>query len=183
MSKDGTVKIKEVISISKKEILEKYQDMDKYFRDVIERLYAGEYASFDLKNIIKESGNNDCSALNFLTGKTGCYMFLCDGGIPVYIGIGGEEVGGRDLYERVRQQCGKGSDSGVTLSQNIQDIDKLFVKKEKKKEITLEYSTNKKKTFYLIPIVVGDVTEEEDVGKAKALETILIALFHPKYNK
>ncbi|MBO4700036.1 hypothetical protein J5690_10620 [bacterium] len=176
------VKIKEIISISKEEILEKYQDMDKDFSNIIEKLYAGDYASFEMNNIIKEH-KNDYSKLKYLKGKTGCYMFLCDDGIPIYIGIGGKEVGGCDLYERITQQCGGVSDTGANLSKNIQDIDRLFVKKEKKKEITPEYSTNKKKTFYLIPIVVGDVTEEEDVEKAKALETILIALFHPKYNK
>jgi hypothetical protein len=35
----------------------------------------------------------------------------------------------------------------------------------------------------LITIAVGAITDENSVNNSQALETILIALFHPKYNK
>lgn len=184
MSKDGTVKIKEVISISKKKILKKYQDMDKYFRDIIEALYAGKYESFEMKNTVKQT-KNDYSKLKSesLRDKTGCYIFLCNRR-PVYVGVGGIRKS-QDLVDRIKQECRSyvkkdysgicnySKDSGATLSKKIQDEEK----------VSPNESMEKIKTFDLIPIVVGEITKEKDVVKAKALETILIAIFHPKYNK
>ena len=178
MSEDA--KINDVISISQEKILEKYSKMEKFFINIIKELYAGKIRSFCMKGIIKEN-RNDYKELKILNNKTGCYMFLCEG-VPVYIGVGGKNVNGRDLYKRVTQQCRKydnKSDTGVTLSKNIQTIDELLGEKN----VSPDYSMEKIKSFDLIPIVVGEITNEKDVYKAKALETILIALFHPKYNK
>lgn len=189
MGKDDTVKIKEVI----KEILEKYQDMNKYFRDIIEAIW-GDYDSNNSKLIIKRyDSSHGIDISEDEVGKTGCYIFLCDG-IPVYIGVGGHKIYKKkkkkqnqnckkknwDLQCRVKQELKKyTNNTGATLSKNIKEIDTLL----EGKEISADDSVEKIKKFQLITIVVGKRNKKEARENAKKLETILIALFHPKYNK
>ena len=181
MSKDDTVKIKEVISISKKEILEKYE-MDDYYKNIIKVLYGEK-----IKNKIDKYGRKftideyksgfTIDDLNNEKGKVGCYIFV-EEDVPVYIGVGG--IGTKkDLRNRLRQELKSSEkDTGATLSRNIQKIDALL----EDKEVTPENSVDKINTFDLVTITVGELNSNF-VENAKKLETILIALFHPKYNK
>lgn len=192
MSKDGTVKIKEVISISKKEILEKYQDMDKYFRDILEALWESNDSNNGKFLIKRYDSSHGIDSSEDEVGKTGCYMFLCEG-VPVYIGVGGHKIYKKkkkkqnqnckkknwDLQCRVKQELEKCTNTGATLSKNIKEVDALL----EGKEMSADDSVEKIKKFQLITIIVGERNNEDDRYKAKVLETILIALFHPKYNK
>jgi len=170
------VKIKEIISISKEEILEKYCEMDDYYKNIIKALYGEKLDRYDLDFTINEyKAGFTIDDLNNEKGKVGCYIFIEDM-VPVYIGVGGTEK--RGLKDRIAQERrkfekeGKG-DKGATLSQNIQEIDGL----------SAEESVEKIKKFQLIAIIVGERDKRCDRYKAQALEAILIALFHPKYNK
>ena len=174
------VKIKEIISISKEEILEKY--MDDYYKNIIKALYGEKLDIYDLDFTINEyKAGFTIDDLNNEKGKVGCYIFI-EKEVPVYIGVGG--IGTKkDLRNRVRQELkSSDKDTGATLSRNIQKIDALLEHK-KKEEVTPENSVNKINTFDLVTITVGKLNDSYSVEKAKALETILIALFHPKYNK
>jgi hypothetical protein len=191
------VKLTETFSISKKALLEKYNLINRYFLDCIMALYGENIQSVDLKcflpcTIIKSAGQNKYSILGEAKKKTGCYIFLNQEQIPVYIGIGGKVANSKQsLYDRIIQELSvyveKGSnqstmftkDSGATLSKNIQEIDSLLTNTQ----ITPDNSVETIKSFSLITIIIGEITCNEAVEKAQALEIILIALFHPKYNK
>lgn len=174
--------------IPKKSILDKYSKMDAFYKSCIDDLYGNskelEIKCYLPKNIINDAGkNNNLSCFNELETKTGVYLFL-ENQTPVYIGIGGEKVAGQDLKTRIGQELRAyakkevetkySKDSGATLSKNIQEIDL---------NISPDDSVEKIKTFKLLAICCGNVSEKEDVLKARALETVLIALFRPKYNK
>lgn len=189
------IKITETISISKDEIFAKHSQMNQYFMDCIKALYGESVQGVDIKcfqpsNIIKDSGNNNYSILKGLEKRTGCYVFLNNLQIPVYIGIGGKKVNATQnlkdrLSQELRSYCKENAttsyskDSGATLSKNIQEIDS----KIESKNVTPDESIEMIKSFMIIVIVVGDINKDSDVLKSRALETILIALFHPKYNK
>ena len=190
MSKDDTVKIKEVISISKKEILKKYCKMDEFFLNTIENLYLNNAKKYDLNKTIrrkskKKKTRNNYKSFKSLQGTVGCYIFIKET-TPVYVGVGGIKKK-QDLAARIAQECRayvkKGStckysqDSGATLSQNIQEIEGL----------SADESMEKIKTFNLIPIIVKNLSDKESAknlaNRTQALEALLIALFDPKYNK
>lgn len=190
------IKIKETISISKNEILAKHSQMNQYFMDCIKALYGECVQGVDIKcflpcNIIKASKQNNYSVLEDLKKKSGCYIFLNKEQIPVYIGIGGKVLNKQDLYKRITQELSsyvkKGSNqkteyaknSGATLSKNIQEIDALLTNNQ----VSPDDSVETIKTFGLITINVGSITVKNSVNNSQALESILIALFHPKYNK
>ena len=192
------VKIMDKIEISKEKILEEYTNIDDFIKEAIEIVYCEkeiditkheiiktiEKYEFGLKIIQEMIEKRKYDALDDLKGKTGVYIFLKDG-IPQYIGIGGEKHDGKDenrLYTRLTQELRKydpsSSDTGATLSKNIQEIETALG------NITYGVeSIEIIKTFDLIVLLVGDITKKEDVEKARVLETVLIALFHPKYNK
>ncbi|PIE80805.1 MAG: hypothetical protein CSA15_01485 [Candidatus Delongbacteria bacterium] len=88
-----------------------------------------------------------------------------------------EEIDFDESTEKVKSV--KKGDTGATLSKNIQDIECLLMNKE----ITPNESIKKIKSFNLITISIGSIVDKEDVKKARVLETILISLFNPKYNK
>lgn len=172
------VKIKEIISISKEEILEKYCEMDDYYKNIIKALYGEKLDRYDLDFTINEyKAGFTIDDLNNEKGKVGCYIFIEDM-VPVYIGVGG--IGTKkDLKNRVRQELKSSEkDTGATLSRNIQKIDALL----EDEEVTPENSVDKINTFDLVTITVGELNSNF-VENAKKLEAILIALFHPKYNK
>lgn len=188
MSKDDTVKIKEVIT----EILEKYQNMDKYFRDVIAALWESN-GSNNSKFLIKRYDScHEIYNSEDEVHKTGCYIFLeqfdekCEKKIgkddcflfleklvPVYIGVGGTGTQ-KDLRYRVIQELHNSEkDTGATLSKKIKEFE----------NISADASVEKIKNFHLITIIVGERDKRCDRYKAQALEAILIALFDPEYNK
>lgn len=188
MSKGDKGKIKEVIT----ETLEKYQNMDRYFRDVIAALCESNDSNNSKFLIKRYDSCHGIESSEDEVGKTGCYIFLCDG-IPVYIGVGGHKIYKKkkkkqnqnckkknwDLQCRVKQELQKCTNTGATLSKNIKYIDALL----ENKEISVDASAEKIKKFQLITIIVGERNNENARENAKKLETILIALFHPKYNK
>jgi hypothetical protein len=185
--------INENYPVVKEDILGKYQNMDLFFQECIEALYGKENEininCFLPRNIIKNKGNNDLSSLGSLEGKTGIYIFLDSESIPVYIGIGGQKVNGQDLKIRLAQELRAyvtknektkyARDTGATLSKNIQVIDKLLMGNN----ILPDNSIETIKKFNIIALIVGEINEEENVLKARALETVLISLYGPKYNK
>ncbi len=186
------IKINENINISKNDILNKYKKFDKYFRDCLDALY-GEKNNITINcylpcNIINKQ-KYKLEILKLLEDKTGVYIFIDNENIPVYIGIGGQKQNKQDLKTRVSQELrayvtkGKttsySKDTGATLSKNIQEIESIL----QNQKITPDNSIELIKSFSLLTITVGEVTIKSDVLKSRALETILIALFHPKYNK
>lgn len=189
----NSLKITETISISKDEILIKYSQMNQYFMDCIKVLYGKCVQGVDIKyflpcNIINK--RNCLSILDCLKGKTGVYIFIDNDSVPVYIGIGGQKVKATQnlkvrLSQELRSYCKENAatsyskDSGATLSKNIQEIDALLTNKQ----VSPDDSVETIKSFGLITITVGSITDKNSVNNSQALESILIALFHPKYNK
>jgi len=189
------IKMNNNYSISKESILSKYKKMDKFLKDSIHALY-GEDNEIKINcflpcNIIGRSGSNSYSCFISLKKKTGIYLFLNNDDAPVYIGIGGEKVNGQDLKTRLQQEINvyvqKNSslstiyakNTGATLSKNIQEIDTVL----ENKKVLPDNSIEKIKTFSILTVIAGDINNKEDVIRARALEMVLIALFHPKYNK
>ena len=181
------IRINDDISISKESILSKYKSINSFFKKCLEALY-GKNNSISINcflpcNMIKEGTNNDLKVLMPLKDRTGIYIFLDSNSIPVYIGIGGQKINANQgLKARIGQELRafkNEGDTGTTLSKNIQEIDSLL----ENKKITADESILRIKSFSLLSIDVGDIAIEVDVFKSKSLETILIALYHPKYNK
>jgi hypothetical protein len=189
------IKINDNYSIAKDSILAKYKNIDVFFRDCINALYGEgntniEVNCFLSSNIVVKNSKYKLSILNSLKTKTGVYIFLDNESIPVYIGIGGQKVNAKqDLKVRISQELraycqnnvttNYSKDSGATLSKNIQNIDTLLTNNQ----VSPDDSVETIKSFSLITIAVGAITDENSVNNSQALETILIALFHPKYNK
>ncbi len=182
--------------IKKDDILKKYNSINNFYMDCLLTLYGEPKKNITLYpyspfNIIKPKGDNNYSCLDALEGKTGVYIFIDNKRFPVYIGIGGKKLDGQNLKTRVSQELNvyveKGStqttiyakNSGATLSKNIQEIDSLLLNTS----ILPDNSMKTIKSLYLLVIPVGSISNQTDVTTSKCLETILIALFHPKYNK
>jgi len=188
----NSLKIIETISISKDEILEKYSQMNQYFIDCIRALYGECVQGVDIKcflpcNIINKNGENFLSILDCLKGKAGVYIFMNNDSVPVYIGKGGTSSSinkkAKDLKFRIGQELGSGNKHN-TLSNNIITIDSML----SNNTITESESIEHIKCFSLIVISSGDRINDgslvqDSIDRANNLETILISLFHPKYNK
>ena len=191
------IKINENISISKEQIQTNYQQMDIFFKNGISALYGDNVEeNFEVNcflpcNIIKESGKNSYKCFNTLKNKSGVYLFLNNNTEPVYIGIGGEKLNGQDLERRLIQEVNVyvkkdsnfktkyAKNSGATLSKNIQDIDSIL----ENNEVTPDNSIERIKLFSILTLSVGKINDKNSVLKSRSFETILIALFKPKYNK
>ncbi len=185
------IRISDNIILSKDSILNRYQNLDVYFRDCLEALY-GKDNGVDIKcflpcNIINNTGKNSALALNSLIGKAGIYIFLDQDLVPVYIGKGGTSSStaddAKDLKFRINQQLGGGNRHN-TLSNNIIEIESLLSNNTITEDESIEYI----KSFSLLVISSGDRRKngslfQDSIDNANTLETILIALFHPKYNK
>ncbi len=186
------IKMNDNYSISKDSILTKYSNIDDYFKNCINALCGEKNTGIKINyflpcNIILNGGSNNLSALDALKDKAGVYIFLDSDKIPVYIGKGGtsNELTGKDLKFRVGQELGKGNPHN-TISNNIIDIES----KLQNKKITSRVSIDKFiKNFSILTITVCDrVINNNEIDKVnilntEALEIVLIALFHPKYNK
>lgn len=177
--------------ISKDTVLNDYQNMEIFFKAKIEELYnKNNSCCYLYPSKIINQNKYKLSSLANLKNKTGVYIFLNQNSIPVYIGIGGQKIGGgQDLKARISQELRAyvtnkqtthySKDSGATLSKNIQEIDSLL----NNSIVTPDNSIEKMKVFTVIVIIVGDLNNKYDVLRSRALETICIALFHPQYNK
>jgi len=181
--------INKKIIISKEQILEKYLNLDDYFKSVIATLYGEETTltvkmkCFECKNIVNKEGDNDIKILEEYQNKTGVYIFLDNDNIPVYIGLAGKVGGSHDIKQRLQKQFNcNGTNS--TLYKNIEEIENILqnssVPSESmadKKELILEFAPK------LLVIEVGELNINGDVLRAQSLETLLISLFNSKYNK
>lgn len=172
--------------ISKKNILEQYNTLDLLYKDAINIIYGDNgqiINSIIFKNITDEIINIRCSSKNnnlqkcSLKEKTGVYIFILKNK-PIYIGVAGTG-NSDDLKVRINAEVRTfPTNNNATLSKNIQDIDKLLLSKK----ITEEDSLNLIKSSTLLVLNIGNMTEENKL-KSKSLETVLIALFKPTYNK
>lgn len=186
--------VKEELCYSKQTIFKNCKAMSPSLKIYVEALYdttpenvvKKSYSVsgfFDVKNKIDFTKLNSDSDMR---NKTGVYLML-DKGVPVYIGIGGRKVnkdgkGEGRLLTRIKQEMrdfkfGGGSDSGATLSKNIQTIETLLGNKTDdilaKKII---------RNLDLIVFVVGSDNLSQNIKRSINLEIVLISLFHPKYN-
>ena len=172
--------------ISKENILAQYTSLDLLYIDAINIIYGDKgtiISSLKFSDIKNEIINIKCSSKNIdlqkcsLKEKTGVYIFILNKK-PIYIGVGG--TGNKDdLKTRINAEVRTfPTNNNATLSKNIQDINKLLLQKETTEQdslTTIENST-------LLVLNIGNMTVENKV-KSKSLETVLIALFKPIYNK
>ncbi|MCK5538961.1 MAG: hypothetical protein KAI79_19210 [Bacteroidales bacterium] len=178
--------INQKITISKDEILKKYDNLDTYFRNVIKALYGESnnvnIQCFNSKDIINLNKKNTIKMLSPYKNKTGVYIFLDDNDIPVYIGVAGKVGGCHSIKNRLQKQFNCDSTNG-TLSKNIYDIETLIgnilinSNQIDKKKLILKYAPK------LLVIEVGDLINPDDINISLALEQVLISLFNSKYNK
>ena len=175
--------------LSKDDILTKYENLDVLFKEAIEIVYGKEQSKlitiYKMDNIEEDIIKSHCGkkedkykAICKLKDRTGVYVFRKDNEI-MYIGVGGtgKEWGliGR-IKAEVREYSNK--NSNATLSKNIQDIDCLL----ENIKISSNDSKEKIKTFSLLVLDLGDITEDNQ-NNSKALEMVLISLLRPKYNR
>lgn len=193
--------VKKEIIISKNKIFNKYSKLDIFFKNCIEVLYGDdnkriEKGTYNASEIVTELLNNrnekGSGSFKFLDSllkdKTGVYIFL-DNKTPVYIGVGGTKKG-NDLKIRVKNECkiyGETKEESGTLSKNIKDIETELGNGNEVD--SFDKIREKIKSYQIITISVGEMLKPNgkrnivNIHKAEALEKILIALFHPKYNK
>ncbi len=194
-------KIANPITISKKDISDKYDKMNIFFKKCIQCLYGEENDKQEWTDIKEKIIELNCSEIlqntkedlqNTLRNKTGVYIFLeiteNGDGIPVYIGVGGgKEKHGKkkdkgesnhhqDLYKRLIEQQIKTRTQ--TLSKNIRNKYELFFSEQ----ITDEEITNLIKRFKVLVILCGELKNNIDMGLSECLEKILISIFQPLYN-
>jgi len=136
---------------------------------------------FDAKKIMENlrSDSKDYTFLDKLKHKTGAYIFLYENK-PLYIGVGGIK-NKDDLKTRVKNECkiyGETKEKSATLSKNIQDIETALGNTDK-----VKHHEKLMKKFQIVAIALGDMSIKNNQQLAIILETILISLFHPKYNK
>ena len=160
--------------ISKENILNTYSGLDLFYRNVIDFLYTGIneqniiFAKTLVSNYIENKDN-----FSDWENNAGVYIFI-ENRIPVYIG---ESSGGNsDNYNFLIRIDQETSHTNQTLPKNVMKIDNLL----ENNNLNIDDAINKIKQFNLIFI---KTEEKGNRTKCKALEAVLIALFHPKYNK
>jgi hypothetical protein len=176
--------------ISKDEILNSYSEIDSLYKSMIEYLYTGSNNNgLTVKNISVSDYRINNSSLSEWNDYSGVYIFMKDR-FPVYIGKAG--TASMNFLERINQELAcYGPDSNNqnkkknncnTLSRKIQTIDLLLNSSlhiNNQSDLG-DYSLTTINSFYLIFVKSG---EKGDNDSATALEAVLVALFHPKYNK
>lgn len=174
IKKKKPIAIANSYEISQDNILNAYTNLDQFFREIIKLLYQQESSDRIEKFIAKDYK----SVRNKFTNKTGVYIFLNEEMIPVYIGEGGIEKKD-DLKERLNHQIVRApKDKAKTLLKNIKDIEELLQNRPIENDEALKMINE----FYVLVVITGDMGTEA-VKQTNALETILIALYGPKYNK
>lgn len=181
-------------TVSLETIMNKYSDLDDFFKASINSLFSGEGSVVKVvdataANMIKDDKNNDLASIDVCNGKTGVYVFWGQDGLPEYIGKGGTsrstDVNAKDLRYRISQELsGYKGNSQNTLSKNIMEIDSIL----ESRQVTAVSSVDKIKSYNIRALIVGprlvdDSVNIDVINKTEALETILIALLPTKYNK
>jgi len=178
----------EEVTISQKRILQTYSSLPEEYRKIIETLYTGIpqnqiYQIFKVDELIRPNRGNNLIPLKELKDKVGVYIFINENCEPVYVGLTGrKEKSSQSLRDRLQKQL-NGNEDNSTLAKNIREIESLLNtinEKEKPKELKewiVMYTT------YIIVIITGELKDNEAIKKAQNLETVLIALLRPKYNK
>lgn len=181
-------------TISLETIMNKYVDLDDFFKASIKSLFSGEESvvkvvDATVAKMIKDDKNNDLAAIDDCNGKTGVYVFWGQDGLPKYIGKGGTsrstDSKAKDLRYRISQELvGYNGNSQNTLSKNIIEIDSIL----ESRQVTANSSVEKIKTYNIRALIIGhrlldDSVNIEAINKTEALEAILIALLPTKYNK
>jgi hypothetical protein len=165
--------------------LDTYSEMGAFYRNVIAFLYDGKVKNLTTEKISVKAYKEKSRDVSGWNKNSGAYIFL-ENRVPVYIGKAGTGKGNLGFLGRINQELrAYGADSqnqnrkanpSNTLSRRIQEIDCLL---DTKIKTDGDYSIKKINTFNMIFIKTG---EKGDKESASALESVLIAVFHPKYN-
>lgn len=159
--------------ISKEEILNSYSEMDVFYKNIIESLYTGKINNkLTIKQISVKDYQKSKSSLSSWDSNAGIYIFM-ENRFPVYIGKAGTGASEKHTYlKRINQEI---NHKNQTLPKKVMKVDNLL----ENNNISINDAIVKIKQFNLIFIKTGN---KGDLLKAAALEAVLIALFHPKYN-
>jgi len=159
--------------ISKESILNTYSEMDVFFKKIIEFLYTGKNSNeLTINQISVNDYKKEKSFLSSWDSNSGVYIFI-ENRFPVYIGKAG--TGTSEKYSFLKRIDQETSHTDQTLPKNVMKIDNLL----ENNNLNIDDAINKIKQFNLIFI---KTEEKGNKTKCKALEAVLIALFHPKYN-
>ena len=174
--------------IMKQDVIDKIESVCERSKSIINSLYS-KYNDLlvceccCIRDIIENNkAKNTRKRFPMLQGvskATGVYLFINSERVPVYIGVGG--VGkSDDLAVRVRNECKlyPNEDSGATLSKNIKENSRLLCN-----ELSDEQIKSMICSFKVVVINVGEMNEPESQKFANYLESLLILLFKPLYNK
>jgi hypothetical protein len=109
--------------------------------------------------------------IKFCKNKTGLYFFTNEKNEIVYIGVNAKENTNYCLFKRLSQHFSiENNASFINNIVNIDKIDKIA-------------AAHKVERFKLSILILGEKQNNNDNKKAKVLETLLIYLTNPKYNK
>jgi len=171
--------------MAKELITDKFDLLNNLFKDVINAIEEDKFSNGTLlcaqpNKIISATSQNNYDTIISTKETVGIYLFLNSDGLPTYIGKGGtsRSSNGKDLYFRLQQELGSGNKHN-TLSNNIKEIS----------NVSEEQSLELIKSFTLKILILGNRTNsseninKEIILKSEAIETLLIALFDPVYNK
>ena len=182
--------IPEVIEnrILRQDVLDKIDSVCERSKSIISSLYSSTSGLLVCKcccirEIIEQNKANNTRnrfpMLSDATNKTGVYLFINSEYVPVYIGVGG--VGkSDDLADRVRNECKlyPSEDTGATLSKKIKENSSLLCNKLSDDQIISMICS-----FEVIVIDLGKMDNPDNQKFASYLESLLILLFKPLYNK
>lgn len=182
-------------TIKKNDIIAKITLVNEKAKAIVECLYDynSEYLAYfhdynasEIREIIEENRANKTRnifpMLQPLKGETGVYLFFNSENIPIYVGVGG--IGKNDdLYVRVRNECkihseSYSEDTGATLSINIKK--ELELLNQYKDDNQIKSLIN---SFRIIAINLGKMNVSSNQDFANYLESLLIILFRPQYNR
>lgn len=182
--------IKEVINIriEKQKVLTTILHLCERTKHIVHSLYTGDGEFLTVKcSVVREliesnqkgKKHNPFNMLSGVRGATGVYLFIDNDGVPVYIGKGG--TGKKDdLAIRVRNECKifPCEDTGATLSKNIKGQHKLLNQELGDSKVACMI-----RELEVTVINVGKMTDSDSQSFAAYLESLLLLLFKPKYNK
>lgn len=124
-------------------LLEKYEQLDVFFRSAMTDIFADQ-DDISVSELINDNGNNDLTLIDYLTGKVGVYLFIGEDNEIKYIGKGGTSLQNnkntKDLRYRISQElCEYIKNNQNTLSKNIINIDSILLNKTVTSKESVEF--------------------------------------------
>ncbi len=176
------------ININNATILSLVNNLDTFYRNIVQDLLTNDQDLIDLNTVINLNGDNRLNNLNVLNDQNGCYIFLDQNNNPIYIGkTGAGESHSVKKRVSIHLRANITANGNSTLVKNIREIEGLLQNNNAIRNIPENNISDLKQLILdyapkLIVITTGKITDPISGQRSKELEKILVALMRPKYN-